>query len=127
MSLITNLNKLSDNGYEIITRNINEEILFTVKNKAELLVAIGLQVDENFNEEEAWFPKYNERFALLFSDYLDYCTSLSNTETVLFIINSKNIWFMPINQTNPIGVIQNSIEPLINIIEDNDRRASENI
>jgi hypothetical protein len=125
MSLIANLSLINNLGYQLSISKIQDEVLFSIKNSSNKLIAIGLQIDENFKDEEARFPKYNERFALLFNDYLDYCTSLNNTETVLFLVNSNNIWFMPINQVNPIGLIQNSIDSLINFIKDQERRASE--
>ena len=125
MKLIANLNELSNIGYKVTTSIIQEETLFSIKNSSNVLVAIGLQIDDEFKEEKAWFPSYNEKLALLFSDYLDYCNSLSNSDVVIFVINSNNIWFMPHNQVNPIGMIQNSIDSLINIIKDQERRASE--
>ncbi len=127
MSLVANLSLLNDMGYQVSISKIQDEVLFSIKNSSNKLIAIGLQIDENFKDEEAWFPKYNERFALLFNDYLDYCTSLSNTETILFIVNCNNIWFMPNNQKNPIGMIQNSIDSLFNFIKDQERRASDSL
>ena len=125
MKLITKLNELSKVGYEVTTSKIQEETLFSIKNSSNELVAIGLQIDEEFKEERAWFPSYNEKLALLFSDYNEYCNILLNSYIVLFVINSNNIWFMPHNQVNPIGMIQDSIEPLINIIREQERGASE--
>ena len=125
MKLITKLNELSHIGYEATTSKIQEETLFSIKNSSNKLVAIGLQIDEEFKEETAWFPNYNKKLALLFSDYNEYCNILLNSYIVLFVINSNNIWFMPHNQVNPIGMIQDSIEPLINIIREQERGASE--
>ena len=125
MKLITKLNEISKVGYEVTTSKIQEETLFSIKNSSNILVAIGLQINEEFKEERAWFPSYNEKLALLFRDYHDYSTSLSNSDIVLFVVNSNNIWFMPHNQVNPIGMIEDSIESLINMIKDQEKRASE--
>jgi len=125
MKLITKLNELSNVGYEVTTSKIQEEILFSIKNSSNILVGIGLQINEEFKEERAWFPSYNEKLALLFRDYDDYVISLSNSDIVLFVVNSNNIWFMPHNSINPIGMIEDSIESLINIIKEQERRASE--
>ncbi len=125
MNLITKINELSHLGYETTTIKIDAETLFSIKNSSNELVAIGLQIDERYNEERAWFPSYNEKLALLFTDYLDYRNSLSNSYVVLFVINSNNIWSMPHDQINPIGMIQNSIDSLINIIRDQEKRSSE--
>ena len=50
MKLITKLNELSHIGYEVTTSKIQEETLFSIKNSSNELVAIGLQIDEEFKE-----------------------------------------------------------------------------
>ena len=126
MKLITKLNELSHIGYEVTTSKIQEEILFSIKNLSNKLVAIGLQIDEEFKEETAWFPNYNKKLALLFTDYNEYSNFYSNNYFVEFVINTNNVWFIPNLVINPVGKIENTIEPLINSIRSEEIRGSEN-
>jgi hypothetical protein len=126
MKLITKLNELSDIGYEVTTSKIQEETLFSIKNPSNKLVAIGLQIDEEFKEETAWFPNYNKKLALLFTDYNEYSNFYSNNYFIEFVINTNNVWFIPNLVINPVGKIENTIEPLINSIRSEEIRGSEN-
>ena len=85
-----------------------------------------MQIDEEFKEETAWFPNYNKKLALLFTDYNEYSNFYSNNYFVEFVINTNNVWFIPNLVINPVGKIENTIEPLINSIRSEEIRGSEN-